>query len=64
LPSVFVEDYGKYGAILAHIDLCTYGASRRSKTYGKLISSARFFKFLSYHIVLDLISIDLRVVFE
>lgn len=32
--------------------------------WGVLYGSARFFKFLSYHIVYDMISIDLRVVLE
>lgn len=32
--------------------------------WGVIYGSARFFKFLSYHIVFDIISIDLRVVLE
>ena len=32
--------------------------------WGVLYGSARFFKYLSYHIVFDLVSIDLRVVLE
>jgi len=32
-----LEAYGKYGALLAHIDLCTYGAKMKSKLFGKQV---------------------------
>ncbi len=44
-------------ALMANLDL------DRTK-WGVLYGSARFFKYLSYHIVYDMISIDLRVVLE
>ncbi|WP_052812984.1 YceI family protein [Desulfonatronum thioautotrophicum] len=49
-------DDGKI-AIIANFDM------DRTK-WGVIYGSARFFKFLSYHIVFDAISIDLRVVLE
>ncbi|GAB6111007.1 rhodanese-like domain-containing protein [Desulfomicrobium salsuginis] len=44
-------------ALMAHLDL-------DRTIWGALYGSARFFKYLSYHVVHDMISVDLRVVLE